>query len=182
MQMSDDTGPAPSSALSEQYITLLNSVHGRLLGFLLVMLGNRADAEDVLQRTSLTLWRKFGDFAAGTDFFAWASSVAFYEAKNFQRMALRSRLHFDDALLDRFAEERNDDLQHREQRLAALEKCIEEVEPAGRDLVREFYLKNVDLGELSERLGRAPQTLYNKLNTIRRLLADCVTRKTAREA
>jgi RNA polymerase sigma-70 factor (ECF subfamily) len=181
--MSDALQPAaPDPGLSEQFITLLNGAHGRLLGFLLVMLGNRPDAEDVLQRASLTMWRKFGDFTPGSDFFAWASSFAFYEAKNFQRMALRSPLHFDDELLQRFAEERPADLQHREQRLAALERCIEEVEPAGRDLVREFYLKNVDLAVLAERLGRAPQTLYNKLNTIRRLLADCVNRRTTNEA
>ncbi|HSJ02415.1 MAG: sigma-70 family RNA polymerase sigma factor [Verrucomicrobium sp.] len=180
--MSDASGPAPTSELSEQFITLLNGTHGRLLGFLLVMLGNRADAEDVLQKASLTMWRKFEDFATGTDFFAWASSFAFYEAKNFQRMAIRSPLHFDDELMQRFAEERPLDLHHREQRLAALEQCIAEVEPSGRELVREFYLRNVDLAVLAERLGRAPQTLYNKLNTLRRLLADCVTRRTTREA
>src|SRR5688572_19695783 len=117
--MSESADPPPAS---EQFITLLNASHGRLLGFLRVMLGNSADAEDVLQRTSMTLWRKFGDFDPGKDFFAWASSFAFYEAKNFQRVAARSRLHFDDDLLQRLAEERRPDLDHREARLAAMDR------------------------------------------------------------
>lgn len=177
--MPDHAEPSPSS---EQFITLLNAAHGRLLGFLRVMLGNSADAEDVLQRASMTIWRKFGEFDPNRDFFAWASSFAFYEAKNFQRVASRSRLHFDDELLQQLAEERVTDLDHREARLAAMDRCIEELDDAGRELVREFYLNNTEVATLAERLGRAPQTLYNKLNTLRRLLGDCMKRRMAQEA
>ena len=179
--MPDVSDPSADSELSAQFITLLNSVHGRLLGFLMVMLGNRADAEDVLQRASLTLWRKFADFVPGSDFFAWGSTIAFYEAKNFQRLALRSPLHFDDELLSKMAEERGRDLAEREIRLAALERCISEVDPVGRELVKEFYLKSTSIESLAKQLGKAPQTLYNKLNTLRRLLADCVTQRMSLE-
>lgn len=173
--------PAEPSSASEQFITLLNAAHGRLLGFLRVMLGNAADAEDVLQRVSMTLWRKFGEYDAGRDFFAWASSFAFYEAKNFQRAAARSKLHFDDELLERMAEERVADLDRREARLAAMDRCLEELDDSGRELVREFYLNNTQVAALAERLGRAPQTLYNRLNGLRRLLADCMKRRLAQE-
>jgi RNA polymerase sigma-70 factor (ECF subfamily) len=177
--MPDHAEPSPSS---EQFITLLNAAHGRLLGFLRVMLGNNADAEDVLQRASMTIWRKFGEFDASKDFFAWASSFAFYEAKNFQRVSARSRLHFDEEVMERLAEERLPDLEHREARLAAMDRCIEELDDSGRELVREYYLNNAEVAALAERLGRAPQTLYNKLNTLRRLLTDCMKRRLAQEA
>src|ERR1700743_426501 len=154
-----DESASPNSS-SEQFITLLNAAHGRLLGFLRVILGNNADAEDVLQRASLTIWRKFAEFDQSLDFFAWASSFAFYEAKNFQRVAARSRLHFDDDLMNRLAEERVADLEHRDARLAAMDRCIEELDHASRDLVREFYLNETQIDALAERLGRAPQTLY----------------------
>ncbi len=174
--------PAPPSSASEQFITLLNAAHGRLLGFLRVMLGNGADAEDVLQRASMTIWRKFEEYDPSRDFFAWASSFAFYEAKNFQRTAARSRLHFDDELLQRLADERVPDLDHRDARLAAMDRCLEELDDAGRELVREFYLNNTQVAALAERLGRAPQTLYNKLNALRRLLGDCMKHRLAEEA
>ena len=173
--------PAEPSS-SEQFITLLNAAHGRLLGFLRVMLGNNADAEDVLQRASMTIWRKFGEYDAGKDFFAWASSFAFYEAKNFQRVSARSRLHFDEELMERLAEERVTDLDHREARLAAVDRCIGELGETDRELVRDFYLNKTEVAALAERLGRAPQTLYNKLNTLRRLLAECMKRRLALEA
>ena len=146
------------------------------------MLGNNADAEDVLQRASMTIWRKFGEFDSSKDFFTWASSFCFYEAKNFQRVSARSRLHFDDELMERLADERVADLDHREARLAAVDRCIEELGDTDRELVREFYLNKTEVAALAERLGRAPQTLYNKLNTLRRLLAECMKRRLALEA
>jgi RNA polymerase sigma-70 factor (ECF subfamily) len=130
----------------------------------------------------MTIWRKFGEYDATKDFFTWASSFAFYEAKNFQRVAARSRLHFDDELMQRLAEERISDLDHREARLAAMDRCIEELDENGRELVREFYLNETELAALAERLGRAPQTLYNKLNALRRLLAECMKRRLSQEA
>src|SRR3954465_5427061 len=137
-----DSAEPPSS--SEQFITLLNAAHGRLLGFLRVMLGNNADAEDVLQRASMIIWQKFSEYDRRKDFFAWASSFAFYEAKNFQRVSARSRLHFDDELLQRMADERIADLEHRDARLAAMDRCIGELDEPGRELVREFYVNNTD--------------------------------------
>jgi RNA polymerase sigma-70 factor (ECF subfamily) len=174
--------PDPQAPSSEQFITLLNAAHGRLLGFLRVMLGNNADAEDVLQRASMTIWKKFGEYDPAKDFFTWASSFAFYEAKNFQRVAARSRLHFDDELLERLAEERLADLDQREARLAAMDRCIEELDYPSRELVREFYLNRTEIADLAGRLGRAPQTLYNKLNALRRLLAECMKRRLGQES
>lgn len=180
--MADDVQNPPPSELSEQFILRLNAAHARLLGFLRVMLGNGADAEDVLQRASLTMWRKFSEFDQTQDFFSWASSFAFYEAKNFQRTAARSRLHFDDDLMKRLAEERAADLECREARLAAMDRCIEELDGSSRELVREFYLNNTDISTLAQQQERAPQTLYNKLNALRRLLGDCMKRRLTREA
>src|SRR5215217_3437969 len=130
--LNDMQDPAEPSPASEQFITLLNAAHGRLLAFLRAMLGNNADAEDVLQRASMTIWRKFGEFDASKDFFAWASSFAFYEARNFQRVSTRSPLHFDDELLHRLADERVADLAHREARFAAIDACVEELDDSGR--------------------------------------------------
>lgn len=180
--MPDAPESSPHPELSEQFITQMNAAHARLLGFLRVMLGNNADAEDVLQRASMNMWRKFAEFDPSLDFFAWASSFAFYEAKNFQRTAARSRLHFDDDLMQRLADERVADLEHRDARLTAMDRCIEELDQPGRTLVREFYLNNAAIGDLAQQQGRATQTLYNKLNALRRLLADCMKRRLAQEA
>ena len=163
----------------EAFVRLLNESHRRLLGYLRSLLGNRHDAEDVLQRASMTMWRRFETFEPGTDFMAWASTVAFYEAKNFQRVTARSRLRFDDELLNTLAAERLDDLRHLDERFDALEHCVGKLDAANRKLVEAVYGDDADIVALAAQLGRAPQTLYNRLNFLRRALAECVERQLA---
>src|SRR6185503_1291609 len=98
--------------------------HDRLFAYLFSLLPHRPDAEDVFQRTSLVLWQKFEQWEPGTDFLSWACSVAFYEARNFIRVASRDRLRFGEALLESLAQERAASLRRRDDRVAALQECL----------------------------------------------------------
>jgi RNA polymerase sigma-70 factor, ECF subfamily len=162
-----------------EFVGLLTANHPRLLAYCLSLLGRRHDAEDVLQKASLTMWRRFDSFTSGTDFLAWATTICFYESKNFQRLAARSPLRFDDRLLAILAAERVDDLEHHEERLAALESCLAALPEKDRRLLQAAYIDRSGIARLAEQLGRAPQTLYNRLNTLRRSLADCVKQRVA---
>ena len=129
------------------------------------------------------MWQKFGSFEAGTDFIAWASTICFYEAKNYMRLAARSPLQFDDDLLATLAAERLEDLPTREQRLVALEGCFARLGEAEQRLVHAAYFDGGagGIGALAAQMNRAPQTLYNKLNHLRRMLAECVQRRLQEE-
>ncbi|MFM7292585.1 MAG: sigma factor, partial [Planctomycetia bacterium] len=116
------------------FVMLLTAAHDRLLGYLLSLLGRRHDAEDVLQKASLTMWRKFDAFEPGTDFLAWATTICFYEARNFQRLAARSPHCFEESLLAL---------------LAALEQCLEELPGKDRELLDSVYVHGVPIAELA---------------------------------
>ncbi|WP_202799928.1 sigma factor [Schlesneria paludicola] len=158
-------------------MTLLTASHDKLLGYLMSLLGRWHDAQDVLQSSSLLMWRKFETYEAGSNFVAWASTICFYEAKNFQRLAGRSPLMFDDDLLATLASERLVDLDMQGRRITALEQCLNEVGPAGRELLRIAYAEHGGIADLATRLQRAPRTLYNKLTILRRRLTECVQRR-----
>ncbi len=160
---------------------LLTAAHDRLLGYLLALLGRWHDAQDVLQRASILMWRKFDSFERGTDFAAWASTICFYEAKSFQRTASRSAAHFDEALLALLAAERAEDLRRHEGRRAALEACLATLREDDIRLLRASCAEHGDIVALAERMDRAPRTLYNKLARLRRQLAECVLRRTQEE-
>lgn len=179
--MSVDT-PLASAADGDpqgHFVVMLTGAHDRLLGYLLSLLGRRHDAEDVLQKASLTMWRKFDTFEMGTDFLAWATTICFYEAKNFQRLVARTPRCFEESLLTLLAAERAADIRHQPARLAALEECLDALPAKDRELLDAVYVHNAPIAELARALERAPQTLYNRLNTLRRLLAECVTRRLA---
>ena len=160
-----------------EFVQLLNAAHRRLLAYLVSLLGNLQDAEDVLQRASVTMWKKFDVFESGTDFCAWASTIAFYESRNFQRLNSRSRLVFSDDLLKTLAEERLQDVDNVDSRHNALNECLQGLDEPARKLLEAAYLEEGSVVQLAERLGRAPQTLYNKLNSLRRLLFNCVEQR-----
>ena len=163
----------------EEFVRLINGTHALLLRYVMSLVANRHDAEDVLQRASVVMWKRFGSFEAGTDFVAWATTVAFYEAKNFQRVTGRSRLEFDDELMQTLAAERAADVVRWSPRMEALEVCVEKLDRAQRALVEVIYTQGVEVGEVARQQARAPQTIYNQLNFIRRALAECVQRRMA---
>lgn len=148
--------------------------HDRLLAYIVSLLGSRVDAEDVLQRTNILIWQKFDEFDLESDFLAWATSIAFYEVRNFQRVSGRDRHRFSESLLETLAEERLRDLTHLEERLEALDRCLEHVEGEDRELLKTAYRGDRTIRELAAEVGRAPQTLYNRLASLRRQLADCI--------
>ncbi len=179
MILSQDLAPsAPEDDRHALFVRLFAASHRGLLGYLMSMLGRREDAEDVLQKASMTLWRKFETFEAGSDFLSWACTVCFYEAKNFQRMAARSKIVFSDAVLEVLLAERVADLPAQDTRIDALRECLAKLDEGGRGLLESAYLDGASIGAIALKLGRAPQTLYNKLNALRRLLAECIDHHT----
>ena len=175
--MTDPVARPNAQDRHEEFVTLLTAAHEKLLGYLMSILGRWHDAQDVLQCSSLLMWRKFETYESGSNFVAWASTICFYEAKNFQRLAARSHLKFDDDLLATLAAERLDDLDLQGGRIAALELCLNEVQPAELELLRTAYAEHGGIIELAARLQRTPRTLYNKLTILRRRLTECVQRR-----
>ena len=161
----------------EEFVRLLESTHALLLRYVLSLVGNRHDAEDVLQRASVTMWRRFATFEPQSDFVAWATTVAYYEASNFQRIMGRSRLEFDDDLMRTLAAERTLHVRQWSRRLDALEECVERLDPSSRELVDTIYVQGEEVSALARQQGRPVQTLYNNLSFVRRSLAECVQRK-----
>ncbi len=57
--------PNPSAGggdKTEEFVRLFAAHHNRLLAYILAMMHDRADAEEVFQETSLVLWREFDHF------------------------------------------------------------------------------------------------------------------------
>ena len=164
---------APAGGPTEAFLKEFAPHHDRLFAYLFSLLPHRPDAEDVFQRTSVILWQKFDQWEPGTDFLAWACGVAYYEARHFIRVASRDRLRFSDTLLDALAKERAATLRRRDDRVAALQECLKKLDQGERELLQKAYVDEESIRELARRDGRAAQTLYNRLNLVRKRLLQC---------
>lgn len=166
---------------AERFLQLYAEHHERLLAHIFSLLPNEQDARDVFQKTSLVLWRKFDQFQEEADFLAWACGIAYYEVRNFLRVAGRNRLCFNDELLNTLSAERLQRRQHSDRRAQVLTECIEKLSQADRDLVHQIYATGRAVKDLADEVGRAVQTVYNRLNLIRRRLLTCVQRSLAQQ-
>ena len=142
--------PGAAAKPTEAFLKEFALHHDRLFAYLFSLLPHRPDAEDVFQRTSLILWQKFDQWEPSTDFLAWACGVAFYEVRNFIRVASRDRLRFGEALLETLSKERTAALRQRDDRVAALQECLKKLDQGERDLLQRAYVDEESIRELEE--------------------------------
>lgn len=175
------TNPSQSSEQYEQFLTLFAQYHERLFRYVFSLIPNYQDAEDVFQRASLVLWRKFDQLRPDGDFFAWACKVAYFEVRNHRRTYARDRHFFSEELMATLADERAAAPHTAPRQMALLRDCMKGLSQSQRELVEKAYAGGQSIGQVAEELGRAVQTVYNRLYRIRRILFDCVQQKSVSE-
>lgn len=164
----------------DAYVELLNRFKKPLYRLILCMVRSSADAEDVFQQTAITMWDKFSEFELGSDFFAWASTIARYKVRDYIKAKARQRVYFSDALIDQLIVEGRGAAED-ELRLKALEDCRKKLTVADQQLLVECYGGERTIMEIAARSGRVVGGVYNSLWRIRRALYGCIERAVARE-
>jgi RNA polymerase sigma-70 factor (ECF subfamily) len=171
-------GEPTQPAKVKLFLRLFLQNERRLYAYILTLLPNRADADDVLQEASLVLWDKFEAEHPPGDFIAWACRIAYYKVLDFRKKRQRCRVFFSQALLDRLAEtavEQAATLQLDERR-EALEHCIAKLSARDRDLLTRRFAEGATTQSTAAEVGRSPDVVYKTLARIRQALFNCVTR------
>src|SRR5215208_1241171 len=114
---------------TEEFVRLLTQHQSLIRGFLFTLLPFHSEADDLFQRTSIVLWRKFQQFQIGSDFGAWACQIAKLEVRNFLRVGRRDRLCFSDELLASLADMRLAIDTELGLRREALRQCVAKLRP-----------------------------------------------------
>jgi RNA polymerase sigma-70 factor (ECF subfamily) len=168
-----------SNAVSEEeFLRLFLAHQRRIFAYILTLLPHLADADDVFQQTSITLWARRGQFQRGTNFSAWSCRVAYNTVLNFRAKSARERVRFDDALLARIAAQAEQMGHELDVRRAALHQCLGRLRANDRDLLERRYAPGVTIKSLAAAIGRPVEGLYKALRRIHEALSECVDRAT----
>ena len=165
---------------TERYVQLLAEHQLRLSGFIRTMVPDPDSAADVLQETNLVLWRKVGEFREDANFWAWASQIAFIQAKAFWRNQGRDRHAFGEELLAQLAELTQERSAETEERLALLRKCLKKLPADQRQLIRRRYASSDSLASLAAKVDKTPNAVGKSLHRARATLLECIERLLAR--
>ena len=165
----------------EQFVRLLAGHERRIYAYILSLVPNWADADEIFQETNVRLWRDFADFEPGTNFAAWAIRVAYFQVLTWRKRAARHQLIFDDAILQSIAERHEAKLPQAESRHRALGDCMKELTTHSRELLAQCYAPGARVKIVAERLGRTGPAVYKALQRIRAALRTCVERRMSLE-
>ena len=142
-----------------------------------LLLGNAA-ASDVVQQANAKIWEKRNDFELGTNFKAWAFSIARYEVLNFRkRQARDARLVFSDDLEQTIATELSETNLALQERYAALRQCLEKLRPQDRQLLLHRYASRETLSLYAQKVGKTVGGLKVTLHRLRSALLMCMERQ-----
>ncbi|MEZ6047505.1 MAG: sigma-70 family RNA polymerase sigma factor [Planctomycetaceae bacterium] len=173
--------PLPGDANTyEAFLEAFSRNREMLYRYVFAMLPHQADAEDVFQRCSIILWRKFSTYEPeqGT-FLNWACGIAHYEVRNFLRTSQRDRHYFSPDLIEQLAVSQRPQPGLQITRLEALQECVQQLKESERFLLEQAHYHQQSAKALAENAGKEIQTIYNQLTLIRRKLFRCVQGKLA---
>jgi RNA polymerase sigma-70 factor (ECF subfamily) len=149
--------------------------------YLRTLLSSWEDVDEAMQETSLVAWRKFGEYSPGTNFGTWLAIIARLEALSLRRRRRRDRLLFSDRVLELLENEGIEDLERLQRCRRALERCIQRLSDAQRELLQAAYGSGLKLREVAVKLGRSVDALYKSVQRLRSALLACSEQELERE-
>ncbi len=157
------------------YAQLITESQQKLFAYIYSMLGRNAASWDVLQESNLVLWRKQNDFQPGSNFDAWAFSIARFQVLAHLRDRKRDPLELlTPELLEALAEESEEEMHHFDERLIALQHCKSQLKSKNRRIVELYYEKNMPLKDVSASLSSSVNAIKQALLRVRRSLKQCI--------
>lgn len=166
--------PIEPGAPTETFIRSFTQAQRALYLYVLPLVGNAADADEVLQETNVVIWAKWQQFEEGTNFLAWARAIARLEVFRFRRSRHHRLSFLNDELLDAVAHRAEINSDQSEARQKALEHCLQKLRPTDRELIQMRYAPGQNGDRVAAQLGRPANSVYQSLSRIRRVLLECV--------
>lgn len=164
-----------------EFVRLLATYERCLNGYVVALVPNWNDAEDIVQQTKLRLWEQFETYDPKRDFGTWACVIARYEVQTFRKRTARSRVHFSQEFIDRVSGELTTAIAKSDARIPLLEECLEKLAEWQRDLLLRCCGAGESTIQVASQLGRTNESTRKALLRVRRKLYRCIEAAQRRE-
>lgn len=166
---------------SEHFFRLYNAAQKRIYAYLLMLVHNHNDAEDLLQETASILWEKFDSFDKQASFSAWAIGIARNTALNFLKSKRSSRPLFSDQFYSDISKIGESESRKTDARLKALRECMKKMSIQNQKLINLRFEKGISVKKISQISEYTANALYKKISRIYSFLNDCISRTRIQE-
>lgn len=168
--------PENSDQMKEQattdFVHLMSVSQMNIYAYIMSIVGNSSDADDIMQNTSILMWKRYSEFKRGTDFVRWGISIAYYKIKEFRKQ--QNRHQFSDEVWEKIHDQAQGDLSDLSLYIEKLHHCLAKLPPSDLILVRLRYESGNSIKKISMRVNTSVQSVYMKLSTIHGMLGRCI--------
>lgn len=159
----------------DEFLNLLMQKQMRIYAFILSVVRNFEDADDILQETVHTMWQKYEECRPIEDFVSWGIQVAYYKILEYRKRKDRNIcVGMDSGLLDQVMEANRTLDKESEERIEKLKRCLKQLGPRGRRFIELRYYQDLKPKQIAVLLGLSVLNVYKILSRIHGQLVQCV--------
>ncbi len=167
---------AANDESTKEFLLLLGQHERRLRGFILSLVPNWADADDIAQDVRIRLWEQFEGYDRSKDFGVWARAIAYFLVLTHREK--QSRLHAHERVSTRFleavAEEVAEASKELDAGLLALKDCFDKLPEAKKELLLNYYAGDQTTREIASASGMSFDATRQAILRARITLRDCI--------
>jgi len=153
-----------------------------LRGFVLSLVSDFSLVDDIVQETFLIITAKAATFQRGTNFRAWAWTIARYKVLQTLEKNAPVPERFTQDVIEALASHQDAETWYSDEQLVHLAKCMEGLAPKAREAVELRYKQAHRPPEIASRLGWTVESVHVALSRARVFLRDCVSQRIAAAA
>ncbi len=161
---------------SVQFFRLYNGAQKRIYAYLLMLVHNYNDAEDLLQETASILWERYDQFDKRGSFAAWAIGIARNKALDFLKQKRTSRPMFSDSFYEDLCKLAESESENTDRRLSALRNCLKKLSAENRKLIHLRFEQGITVKKISQISAFSADAVYKKISRIYSSLYHCINR------
>lgn len=166
---------------TETFLKLLMPNQKRIFSYIVTLIPNYADAEDVMQEVVNVLLRKYSDYTQNTDFVAWALAITRYKIYEYYKDKKRAKQRLSNETVRFLDKESSTKGPEFDSNLEAVKKCIGKLDINDYKLIQMRYELDQDVKSIASRFGRSVQSIYRKLSRVHNILLRCISRQLNQE-
>ena len=158
---------------TRRFMDLIVTNQKKIFAYILSVVSNHSDAEDLLQETLTIMWEKFDCYEAGTDFAAWGMAIARFRILNFRKKRQPCLSNEVIALLE---QETTEMLGNLDDQLKMLKDCIKKLALKDRKLLKMRYERDLTFEKIAAQFGLTASSICRAISRTHLKLTHCLRR------
>ena len=155
-----------------EFVHLMSASQMNIYAYIMSIVGNSSDADDIMQNTSVLMWERFSEYESGTDFKRWGISIAYYKIKEFRKQ--NKQPQFNDEVFEKIHDQAHEEVGNMNLFIEKMRVCLTRLSQADLDIVKLRYQSGYSIKKVALRFNTSVQAVYMKLSKIHGILSRCI--------